>query len=449
MYALTGRECIFYILRKWKRILLIAVVCGLLLGSFKCVKEVLHWNVNKSYRAQAAIDYEREYSYVKSLTDIYNAQISAKQEERAVLQEFSINNNLGGDDASDLYRAEAVLVFGSTLPDGSFYPVSADIIEQFEDKIYALTDWNAVAGAGAVDVGFARSTFGCHFNEDNSSLELSILGYSEDKSTGMMNVILADCGDIEADFEETYTGLHMDINNQTCAVIDSSDVVALFSDNIDRIEEIDEEISLIQIQIEKLSYPAAPSSLPYEAQVVLNVLKNALIGAAIGAAFTIVLLYLAFYLNGKIHSAEEFEYYTGSYVLTTWKKGTKSRGLSHLIAVKENRDLIYDKKEAVERLLSNIVSANKGVQSVVITGTNVDDELSELTELVKTNNHGISNFAFAPNIMTDIDAFEAIKEDGLVVVVERIDSISVTEVRKEIEQIKLSGSSIAGAILLR
>ena len=449
MYALKGRECIYYILRHWKRILLVFIVCGLLLGSYKFVKQILHWDEYKKNQAQAALDYEREYSYVKSLTGIYNAQISAKQEERAVLQEFSINYNLGGEDSSDLYSAEAVLVFGSTLPDGSFYPVSADIIEQFEEKIYSLTDWDAVAAVGAVDVSFARSTFGCHFNEDNSSLELSVLGYSEDKSVGMMNVILAGCGDIESDFEDTYTGLHMDVNNQTCSITDPSHVVELYSGIIERIGVIDEDILTLQEQISELSYPARRSSLPYELQVALNVLKNVLIGGAIGAFVSVALLYLAFYLNGKIHSTEEFEYYAESYALPMLGSKESARGWGYKIAVCENHGMVYKSDEAVDRMLSNIVASNPGAKSVLFTGTNVNDELGEIKELAKKNNHGITELILAPDIMTDIDAFSALKESAIVVVVERIDCVSVIEVKKEAEQIRLSGNKVVGALLVR
>ena len=191
MYALTERECFYFILRQWKRILLISIVCGLLLGSYKCVKEVLHWKENKNNQAQAALDYDREYSYVLGMEDWFNSQINEKQEERAVLQEFSLSNNLEGSDSSDMYCAEVDLVFDSTLPDGSDYPVASDIIEQFEDRIFSITDWEAVAAQGDVDVNFVRSSFACRFNEEKSSLELSIWANSNDKGVDMMNIILA------------------------------------------------------------------------------------------------------------------------------------------------------------------------------------------------------------------------------------------------------------------
>lgn len=445
MYALTGRECFYYILRQWKRLLLIVIVCGLVLGSYKGVNEFLHWNENKNIQEQAALNYEHDYSYVVSLADVYNVQIRAKQEERAVLQEFSITNNLGDIDSSVLYCAEADLFFDSTLPDGSYYPVSADIIEQFRDKIYAVTDWETVAAYGSVDVSFARSTFACRYNEESTSLELSILGYSYDKSVDMMNIILTNCDDIEADFEEQYSGLHMNVSNQSCDVTDSSDVVEMYSNIIDRITEIDEEIVTMQDQVNTLAYPAAPSSLPYGLQVSIKILKYALLGAVIGAVVSLVLLYLSFYLNGKIHSTEEFEFYTGSFVLPM----LRSRGLSYKIAVCENHGMVYGSDEAVDRLLTNVVSANPGVESLVFTGTGVDNELSKIKEIVRTNNHGIKNFVFAPEIMTDIDAFSALKENAYVVVVERIDCVSVIEVKKEVEQIRLSGNRVVGALLVR
>lgn len=449
MYQLTGRECIYYILRHWKSIVVVVLMCALGGGLLRFGKSVIKWEEEKAAQEAATANYEHDYSYVMSLADVYNVQISAMQDERAMLQDFSINSHLNDLESTTLYCAEAELIFDSTLPDGSFYPVSIDIIDLFAKQIDYSTDWDTVASFGGVDVSYARSTFASNVDGDSSSIKLKIYGFDQEKTIEMMNIILSTCNEIERDFEDVYIGLHMNVNNQDCTVAKSSDIVEMYSEVFERIDELDEEIVTLQNDVNTLPYPATPSNLPFVVQVIIKALKYAIVGAAVGFIAEVVLLYLSFYLNGKIHSSEELEYYTGSFVLPMWGRGKSDTGLNRTIAVGENHGMVYGSAEAVDRLLTNIVSSNSEINGLLFTGTDVSAELDKIAILVKNKNHGIKSFTFAPDIMTDIDAFDSLKDSVNVVLVERIDDISVAEVKKEVEQIRLSGSRIVGAVLLR
>ena len=423
MYQLTGRECIYYILRHWKSIVVVVLMCALGGGLLRFGKSVIKWEEEKAAQEAATANYEHDYSYVMSLADVYNVQISAMQDERAMLQDFSINSHLNDLESTTLYCAEAEIDYS--------------------------TDWDTVASFGGVDVSYARSTFASNVDGDSSSIKLKIYGFDQEKTIEMMNIILSTCNEIERDFEDVYIGLHMNVNNQDCTVAKSSDIVEMYSEVFERIDELDEEIVTLQNDVNTLPYPATPSNLPFVVQVIIKALKYAIVGAAVGFIAEVVLLYLSFYLNGKIHSSEELEYYTGSFVLPMWGRGKSDTGLNRTIAVGENHGMVYGSAEAVDRLLTNIVSSNSEINGLLFTGTDVSAELDKIAILVKNKNHGIKSFTFAPDIMTDIDAFDSLKDSVNVVLVERIDDISVAEVKKEVEQIRLSGSRIVGAVLLR
>ncbi len=449
MYSLNGRECFFYILRHWKRIVIIIVVGALIIGSYKGAKELLNWSDNKNNQEQAAQYYDRDYAYVSSLAGIYNRQIEDEQTLIEGLKDFSINSSIDDLNSSVLYCSEVDLVFDSTLPDGTLYPVDVAIVEEFNNQINVSTDWDAVADVGNVNTNTARCMFISKVSAENTSINLKIYAPDYQSCSNMMDEILANCEAIESDFEDTYVGLHMNASEQLCYNADAREVNEIYNNVTDRIAECERNITQLQNAVNSLSYPQAPSDMPYGVQVGLRIAKFMVLGAAIGFCSAIVLLYLSFYLNGRVHSEEEYEHYVKSFVLAMWKGGDSSRGLSHLIADKENHGLIYDRAETVDRLLANIVSSEPGVSRVVFTASDAEEELNSIREYIKNSNHSIKNFVFAPDILRDTEALSALEQGSIVVLVECIDKCPISVLKKEVEQIKLSGSKLSGAVLLR
>lgn len=449
MYSYSGRECFFYILRHWKRFVVLMILGALVIGSYKGAKELVNWSENKNTQEQAAFYYERDYAYVSSLAGIYNRQIAEEQSLLEGLKDFSINSSVDDLNSEPLYLVEAELLFDSTLPDGSFYPVDIAIIEDFSTQIDLSTDWGAVAAAGNADIDAARCMFFSTVNSENTSIGLKVYASDSQSGTNMMAIILDSCESIESDFEATYAGLHMSVGGQSCNIANARQINDIYDNIAERITECESRITELQNTVNSLAYPQAPSNLPYGLQVCVRIVKYAAVGAVIGFGGALVLLYLSFYLNGKLHSAEELEYYTSVFALPMWRKVTSAHYLSRKIAISENHGMVYDTKETVDRLLANIVSSNPDAKSVLFTGTDVKSELDDIKEIVKNDSHGIASFIFAPNILTDIEAFSALKECASVVIVERIDKITVNEVKKEVEQIKLSGSQLVGSVLLR
>ncbi len=449
MYSLSGRECFFYVIRHWKRIIVIILLGALAIGAYKGAKEIVHWSENKSIQEQAALCYDRDYAYVSSLAVFYNKQIEEEQAILEGLKDFSINSSVDDLNSETLYLVEAELMFDSTLPDGSFYPVDIAIVEEFNQQINVSVDWNVVAAAGDVDLNTARCMFFSSVNSENTSINLKVYASDSQSGSDMLATIVASCEALESDFETTYVGLHMNVSEQSSKVADPRQVNVIYNNIAERIIESEDHITQLQNSVNALSYPQEPSNMPYGLQVGLKVAKYMVLGAAIGFCSAIVLLYLSFYMNGRVHSEEEYEHYVKSFVITMWIGGNPSRGLSHLIADKENHGLIYDCAETVDRLLANIASSEPGVSRVVFTTSGAEEELNSIREYVKNSNHSIKNFVFAPDILRDTEALSALEQGSEVVLVEYIDKCPVSLLKKEVEQIKLSGSRIVGAVLLR
>ena len=85
----------------------------------------------------------------------------------------------------------------------------------------------------------------------------------------------------------------------------------------------------------------------------------------------------------------------------------------------------------------------------MFTGIDSEKQIKAIkASLEKVNNLGLQ-YGLEKNILLDSEAYDHLKYYDAVVLVEKIDKISSTLIRKEVEQIELAGKKVAGSLVIR
>ncbi len=451
IYQAKGRECLFYILRKWPKILIGAIVVALALGALKGINTARSWD-SKQADVDTIMDQRDSLVeiYEESLASI-DADIESKENESATYREYLDGSDILRADENSVGIASVDLYFVSYNEDGSVQNFPDGTVELFASALTNSIDWEHVAENAGLSPYFLDQMLKITIDGNNNRMmSIKMFGLDAEQANGMLSDILDQASTIKAGYITQIPGFDYIEMNRNSYTGRSTEYIEIRSGIQTGYNELLVSISDLYASKDELEAPPAAVYMPTKAQIALSIVKHTVLGWAIGVVVMVILFYVLFYFNGKLHSADELAYYSDSntmvYLSTVGKKRSK---LYRFLAKMENKGLVYSRKEAVLRTLSNIKTQYPEATKVMFTGINAESEAESLkTALAAAKGLGFV-FGIEKNILTDKDAFDHIGYYDVVVLVEKVDSTSLDLINKEIDQIDLAGKKIAGSLIVR
>lgn len=445
MYQAKGRDCFYFILRRWKSILVVALIASVLMGGFDVYKTLRRWDNDEEQCRKDKIAYEDSYEIAASQDAAYDARIEEIQDEVDELND----NALVSFDRTSVGTASIYLQFIAT-PDETGAPrqFPAGLMSYYTNAIMDLTDWDLVASKGGLKRQEALDLFNFTVDDAGHILYLKMYGETEENAVNMLeellNQINAYTGTLD---EETRAAFTVKEVNRLSKSGQDEGFAAIQDNYTARIQNLINEITSINNLKAEIPYPAPAPTMPTTADVIKSVIKYIVFGFGCGAFAMICLYYLLFFFNGKLHSAEELGTYAG--IGPNAYPAKKYGPIDRLIAKKENRGLLLDTDEAIMRTVRNIKSMYPEVNTVAFTGADSEAYVGKLKpSLEKIKDLGL-RFGLERNILTDKEAYDHLAAYDAVVLVEKLDRANAVVIQREVEQIEIAGKKVAGAILVR
>ena len=337
-YQLKGRECLFYILRQWSKIIVGALIFGLAFGGLRGFRTYRSWNKDKADIA----DLHRRYD---EYIDYYDQTITMYQEDIADTQNSIADYSamLGGAeflkyDENAIGIAQAEFYFRSTtdeaLPEGT--------IELFSNVLSNEIDWEKVKQAGNVETTFADKLLVVAHSE-NSNNVLSLKFFAEDDATAlaMLNEVILQATDIKAELNSQVGGFDYSVVGLSSHIGRDEDFINMKEEVQDKFNDIQNHLNSANQSLGELAGPPELREMPTAPKIALSIVKHFVFGCVVGVPAIAALFYFLFYLNGMLHSAEELSFYSESITMAYDSTG-KSRfsKLNRFIAKKENRGVL-------------------------------------------------------------------------------------------------------------
>ena len=450
IYQSKGRECFYYVFRNWIKIVIGAIVIALAFGAWTWISTQKTWEQKKA--DVETINQQREEAvpvYEQALAN-YEEDITNKQNELDdYMQELNTALFLRYDEAT-VGEATAELFFATYDEEGNVKEMPAGLIEAFSVALTENIDWDQVAESGSADRAFLENLFIVSINSDTNIMTLKIFAENELSASIMIDAILIQADSIRADLSGQIGEINYSVISRTSGEGRSDEFLAIKNNVQNHYNEIAIGLQGLYDERDALEAPPEEMSMPTRNQVIKSVIKHSVLGGAVGVVVMIALLYVLFYINGKLHSADELSYYTGTTAMAYEGTEKKKKSIIYrIIAKKENRNLLYSQKEALLRTVSNIKKQYPDVNKVMFTGIRTGAEAANIKKaLADTKGHGLL-FGIEKNILTDKEAFDHLSYYDAVVLVERVDKTSVELINKEVVQIKIAGKEIVGSLLVR
>ena len=445
MYQAKGRDCFYYILRRWKSIIALALIAAFLMCGLDVFKTLRRWNNDKKQCEKDAIAYEEAWNIAHDKEVAYDVDIEKDQDEIDLIED----NPIYYYDRDTIGSASVFLQYETVpLENGEARPFPAGLISLYTNALTDITDWNAVGKKGDLEGKYAFSLF--TFTVDNAGhiLYLKIFGEDQEKAVAMLDEILAQLDEYSKTLDKETRSAYTVSEVNKLGKTGKDDTFNAIQDTLkNRARDLRNDIVNLNNVKGEIEYPSEPPTMPSTFDVIKSFIKFFGFGFVAGAGALIALYYILFYLNGKVNSEDEFEFYTGigAMAYDSRKKG----GIDRLIAKKETRGLLYAQDDAVIRTLSNIKMSNPEAVKIMFTGIDSDKQVNAIKKsLEKAANLGLQ-FGLEKNILSNKEAYDHLKFYDAVVLVEKLDKVSSTVIKKEIEQIEIAGKKVVGTLVIR
>ena len=451
IYQAKGRECFFYVLRKWPKIIIGAFFIALLFGAKTGFDTYRSWD-------QKQADVDTIMQQRDALVEIYDQSLStiesdieSTENETTEYKEYLDGAVILRADENATGIASVDLFFASYDEEGNVQDLPDGAVELFASALTNSIDWERVATSVDLPSNFLDQFFIISIDENNNRMmTLKMFGLDAGQAEGMLNDILNQASVLKEGYISQIPGFDYTEMNKVSYNGRSPEYIETRSRIQNRYNELLVAARDLYASKDALEAPPEAVYMPTKAQVTKSIVKHTVLGGAIGVVVMVALFYVLFYLNGKLHSADELAYYTGSnamaYLSTARKKRSK---LYRLFAKKENNGLLYSQKDAVLRTVANIKTQYPETTKVMFTGIDAESEAETIKKALAGAKGMGFMFGIEKNILTDKEAFDHVSYYDAVVLVEKADTTSIDLINKEIEQINLAGKKIAGSMIFR
>jgi hypothetical protein len=447
------KDLMFAIFRKWRPIILVAFVLAILLGGYKCGKELM---------------YQRDEAFVLDLKDQYASDLK-KYEQSKKGYERDVENFTSSIAYQEKYKENSILLKADPYNKGmATIDVFVKMSEPSQENGLTVTtldfaDSVVKAYASAIQQGGFLADLAKQKGIDLIYLK-ELIKVTVDYDSNMFNVTVT-CADekgaeeILDKIEDNVKALHPEVQerlgqhnismlNQDAGVVTDQSLVDYQQQKVKNLADTNKNLEDAEKALKDLVEPEKPVALS-QISIVKAGIKYGILGWLAGAFLVAFGVCVAFVMNGKLSSDKDLKERFGLKLLGGFVQKRTKRSFSRVddwldrLEGRENisDDLVY------EMIAANINNfADKG-SSVFLTGTVKEEALQDLVIKLKEKLPELK-LGFGADITREVSTLREIpKYDAVILVESRLES-GYRKIEREVETILNMKKNLIGYIVL-
>ena len=441
------KSLFFYVLRKWKVLLIFCVVAALLLGGFMTVSAY-----QESKNSASSVS-EDEVQYYRDQIGFYDGSIKVILEQMAITQEYTEQSVLMNADYRNVYKA--ITIYNVETD----YQIIPDSTYQNTDKTYSVTwyyrqllnEYAVFEEAGAafgLEVKYLQELVKIEGLKD-FSFSITVTHPSEETSRGIMEFFQTKVQEYSTHLNETFEPHTLTQMVNTCGqYVDQSisdeqwHIYNLLLDLQEDLTELEENKADCQKQLNALLASGEPQMPNLPATFV----KWFVLGAVIGIVLAVLLLLVKSLVSNRLHSAGQL---MSCYQATVLGETVRSkRNLPAVIRWINRLEgcLEKDSKGNLQFLAENIRNHCGEAKTVLLCS---DTDMKLVAGLVEDLNKHLTDVRLvaAGNILRDAEALRLLNQSDAVVMVAQRDVSRNALIKKMLHLTQSYDKTVLGFIV--
>lgn len=451
------KDLMFAVLRRWRPIIIIAVVFAVLLGGLKTVKGINQLS-DEEYVKKNQDTYKMNMEQYTSTKDRLEKEIQNLQDNIESQKEYKEQSILMNINPYDEYVETATFYISTdySIMPGMVYQnpnTATSILKAYMSIAQNGEMYNYVLGKmnSKMGIRYLKELVKIVPDYDNNMLDITVIGDTRKTASDVMGYIK----DSIASSQENITKAIGEHENN---LVDESQFVTVdleldktqteFAANTDQLD-----ISLKEKTKELSELEEPKNSLLSKSSVLKSAIKYAVLGGVLGAFMVVFFLCVAFLMSDKLVSEKELKRRYGIMVLGVFSKHNKKRAFAFI-------DRWLDKlegtsaREMEDSRTFEVVAANAinyieqdSIRDVILVGT-VENEKLEQVHTGLAAMLGSVELTVGGNLGKDASAIKKAASCDAVVIVEQRGNSMFSGIEQELDLVRSLGKKVIGCIVL-
>ncbi|MCI9360522.1 MAG: chain-length determining protein [Hungatella sp.] len=445
------KDLMFVVLRKWRSILVVAIILAALAGGFK-IGQVLSQQSDPEFLKTAEEDYEKDLA-------IYEMNKAAKERE--------IENLMLDLENQDKYMEDSVLM--SISP----YDVSVSSVDCFVKTDYEIMPnmvyqninyadsliksytaavkkdgLKKVADEENTDIRYIEELVTINIDYDNDMFSIQVKHSDPEKAEAIMDGIMSTLRGIRGKLSSAITNHTLSVMNEMSSVTIDLAISDEQKSKKDYVNTLETSLQTKQDELEELSEPVKPAVSKLSA--IKSGLKYVILGGILGAFMVVFVVCVAFLMSDKVASAKELKNRFNIKTLGVLEAGSKKKAfgiVDRWLDRLEGVDVTTPDNVRYEVIAANIRNYAKDAKSLLVTGTVDKTVLDVVAGKLKELLPGVQISCGEDMRVTAYTLEQLSKHEG-VILVEKKGVSTYTGVSQEVETVKNVGKETVGYILV-
>jgi len=430
----------FYVLRRWKSVIVFSLAIAVLLGAFMGYSE---------YKTSLTVDpenpYWAEYQQYQDQLTLYEDRVSATQEKIGVLQDYLDNSVLMNTDHRNVYIAKATYYVDSG------YQIMPNHNYQNPDKTYTmawyycdyLKDYQLFEAVGAevgIDAKYLMELVDVYI-ANNDILSISVSHSSQQVAQRIMEALQTQLQSIR---------LHLESSVGEHTLTKMMDTCGIYIDETLKVAQQQAHDEMLTLQNDLLIhkqelYDLKESSTPDDLNIAKAFIKWFILGGIVGGVLSVGTLFLVSILKNRVYSSAQLAANFRVGILGELICGAPLSVISRKLNKIEG--CLTENSEDNLQFLAERVKYQLGSAREIMVCSDLDTDI--VAVLADSLNKYCPGFHFLPtgNLLKDASALHTLAKCDTVLMIAVRDRSRNSDIRKNLSLIQSYKKDLSGFII--
>jgi len=441
------KDMLFAALYRWKTVVIVALILGLLLGGFAAIRNFGGITedakvLNQEKYKQELLVYQQEVAYLEG-------EVQSLEESIDRQQEYMENSLYLGLDPYNIYCATATFYLETN------YQILPDMLYQNTDKTGVLlsayeamlrndTVVKALADAIGTEPRYVQELYEVSVSEDARILKVALRHSEELGAQSLQAELFSQLQNIEANLQSGVGEHSLKLLEQNINLTVDMSVLTHLENNKTYLKNLRDSL---KEKKEALASVAAPAGAEISGNAALKkTILLAALGAVAGAGIVVVWAWLAYAVSTKVYSARVLRRRTNIKILGCMAQKETKNPVDRKLRVWEGRE-VSPVQERAGVLALDVAQRCNDVKKLLITGDGDMEASRPLIQALKQTMPSVE-ICDCGSILRSGHAVENLASADAVLLVEQCGCSLYGNVADELVMIRDYGAKFLGCILL-
>jgi capsular polysaccharide biosynthesis protein len=447
------KDLIFAVFKKWRPIIIVAIILGGASAGYKCGEELMHQK-DEEYVTGLEEQYNNDIDKYEQMKKVYESDVEnftvsisyqEKYKENSILLKIDPYNK--GTAAVDVFvkMPDVSKVNGIVLT--SVDP-SDSVVKAYASAIQQGGALSRLAKQKGIDLIYLKELVQVTTDYDSNMFNVTVTYTDEAGAKEILNIINDNIKSMHGEIEENLGNHSLAIMNQDIGVVTDQALAEYQKKKVEDLTTTNQNLKDTEKKLKDLEKPEQPVALS-NGSILKEVIKYGILGGGVGGFIVAFVVCLGFIFNGKLNSDNELKNRYRIKLLGSYTEKGRRRpfsGIDVWLEKLEGKESIADEL-VYEMIAAKISNFTEKGDSIYLTGTVGQNALENLNNVLRVKLDK-DDIKFGTDLVRNVSTLRSISECDKIILVEKRNQSKTRDIEQEMEIIYNMHKEVIGYIIL-